>query len=386
VKLLVTCDTGFESVLARELVELSEASIVSVSSGRVFIEVGVDRLIDVLRSRIANNIYNLIAVNENVASLDDVYRVVKGIDFNTLIEPNQSFAIRSERMGVHSFTSMDISRVAGQAVIDSYMQSQGVRLKVNLDEPDVEIYVELNGSRLIVALSLTRVSMHIRGYKVFAHPAGLKNTIACAMLRIARWRPGEGLYDPMCGGGTITIEAALQAKGVEVPCIARKNINWNVMPRLFPSIAKGFEKLCARGITESERIHVGVDINPVFVEGAVVNAKSAGVDDVTLFVARDSIEFTPKLKELEKEFGTSFTISVFNPPYGYRMKPGALGKLYRRILSVLRDSGFETVVFITSATRISEAILREFHEAEIEKLKVVHGTLPSIVYKLSFLR
>jgi tRNA (guanine6-N2)-methyltransferase len=383
-RLLVTCDMGFESELMRELVELSGARITSVISGRVFAEVSSSMLANVFRSRIANNIYGLLVVEENVRSLDDVYRVVKGIDFATLIEPSQSFAIRSERIGVHSFTSIDIARVAGQAVIDSYMQARGARLRVDLGEPDVEIYTELNGSRLIVALSLTRVSLHVRGYKVFAHPAGLKNTIACAMLRIAEWRPGEGLYDPMCGGGTIVIEAALQAKGVEVPCIARRNIDWGVLARVFPEAVEELEKLCSRGVAEGERIHVGVDINPVFVEGAVVNAKSAGVDDATLFFVGNSIAFTSKLKELEGEFGVSFAVAVFNPPYGYRMKPGALGRLYKEILSALMNSGFSTVVFITSAIRVSEAVLQELRFTEVDRLKVVHGALPSIVYRLKF--
>jgi tRNA (guanine6-N2)-methyltransferase len=384
VKLLVTCDTGFESVLAHELVELSEARVMGTASGRVFVEVTPHRLADVLRSRIANNVYSLVTIEENVNSLDDIYRAVKGLDFTTIIEPEQSFAIRPERIGVHSFTSIDIGRVAGQAVIDSYMQTRGTRLRVDLEEPDVEIYVELNNSRFVVALSLTRASLHMRNYKVFAHPAGLKNTIASAMLKISGWRPGVGIYDPMCGGGTIVIEAALQTKGIEVPCITRRNINWSILAKIFPEAVDVLRRLCSRGVKEGERVHVGVDINPVFVEGAVINAKSAGVDDSTLFIVGDSLEFTPRLRELEVELGTDFTIAVFNPPYGYRMRPGALGKLYRRILAVLKNSGFAVAVFITSAIRVSEVIVGELRDVKVERLRVMHGTLPSIVYKLHF--
>jgi tRNA (guanine6-N2)-methyltransferase len=385
-KLLVTCDTGFEKVLAEELSEIAEAKILSVSSGRVFIEVPPTRLADVFRSRIANNIYVLIHVDDGVQSLDDIYRIVKGIDFTALIEPHQSFAIRPERIGTHSFTSIDIGRVAGQAVIDSYMQAKGVRLRVNLDEPDVEIYVELNEARLIVALSLTRTSLHMRGYKIFAHPAALKNTIASAMLRIAGWRPGEPLYDPMCGGGTIVIEAALQQKGIEVPCIARKNIDLAMLAKIHLQAVDDINRLCSRGVGEGERIHVGVDLNPRFVEGAAINAKSAGVDDATIFIVADSTEFTPRLRELEVEFGASITKSVFNPPYGYRMKPGAIGRLYRKMLSVLKESGFDVAVFITSAIRATEAVLREFQGVEVERLRVIHGTLPSYVYRVRFVK
>ncbi len=72
--------------------------------------------------------------------LNDIKRLVKSLDYTWILDAHQTFVIRSERIGVHNFTSMDVSREAGQAVIDSYNNATGKRLKVNLDEPDVEIY------------------------------------------------------------------------------------------------------------------------------------------------------------------------------------------------------------------------------------------------------
>lgn len=383
-RLLVTSDTGFEGVLAEELKELASAHILEKSSGRVFIDVDGANLVNVFRSRIANNIYYIVGSADSVSTLDEIYKIVRGIDFTLFIEPSQSFAIRPERIGEHSFTSIDIGRVAGQAVIDSYMQARGVRLRVNLDEPDVEVYVELNGSRLVVAISLTRESLHRRRYRVFSHPAALKSTIASAMLRIAGWRPGDGLYDPMCGGGTVVIEAALASKGVEIPCIARRSIDLGMLGRLFPQVVDEMDRLCMKSLVEWERIHIGVDINPRFVEGAVINAKNAGVDDSTIFIAGDMVEITPKIRGLEHEFGVEMDIAVFNPPYGYRMKPGGLEKLYRKAIAVLRENSFRRVVFITSATKVAERALSGFGDARIERLRVIHGTLPSIVYSIDF--
>ena len=105
-----------------------------------------------------------------------------------------------------------------------------------------------------------------------------------------------------------------------------------------------------------------------------------------MFIVADSTEFTPRLRELEVELGASVTKAVFNPPYGYRMKPGAIGRLYRKMLSVLKDSGFDVAVFITSAIRATEAVLREFQGIEVERLRVIHGTLPSYVYKVRFVK
>lgn len=382
---LVTCDTGFEAVLADELTELTNGSIKHISSGRVFIEIPNNRLIDVFRSRIANNIYSLIDVREGITSLEGIYSVVKGLEFTSFIDPWQSFAIRSERVGEHSFTSIDISRVAGQAVIDSYMESRNVRLRVDLEDPDIEIYVELNRDRLIVGFALVRASMHIRRYRLFNHPAALKPTIAASMLRLAGWRSTEGVMDPMCGGGTIVIEAALISKGIEIPCINRRNINIDVSRRIMYAIEDELGRLCQEAVErESHRAHIGIDINPRFIEGAIVNAKNAGVDDTTLFIVGDALKLIPKIKQIEYELGAEISLAVFNPPYGYRMRLGKLNELYRETLNTLRDSGFKKVVFITSAIRIAEDALMKFSDSAINKIRVMHGTLPSYVYIVDF--
>ncbi len=382
---LVTCDTGFENILAEELIELTNGSIKYISSGRVFIEVPNNKLIDIFRSRIANNIYMLIGIYSGIAKLDDIYSIVRGLEFTEFIDPMQSFAIRSERIGEHSFTSIDINRVAGQAVIDSYVASRNIRLRVNLEKPDVEIYVELNKDRLIVGFALVKNSMHIRRYRLFNHPAALKPTIAASMLRLARWRPTEGIVDPMCGSGTIVIEAALISKGIEITCINRHYINMDISKKVSSEIDKELEKLCQKDIErEHHRAHIGIDINPRFVEGSTINAKNAGVDDATIFLTGNSLKLIPKIKQIEHEFGASLTIAVFNPPYGYRMKLGKLGELYRGILNTLKDHSFKRAVFITSAIRIAEGVLSKFSDVAINRVRVIHGTLQSYVYIIDF--
>lgn len=383
VKIMVTCDTGFEEVLLSELKDLVALEVLGVYSGRIFIEVPVgEDIANVLRSRIANNLYVLIHVEENIADLSAIYRVIRGLDFTKVVEPWQTFAIRPERVGQHSFTSVDIGRVAGQAVIDGYLEACGSRLKVDLDNPDVEIYVELNVDRLVVALSLTRSSFHVRGYKVFAHPAGLKPTIAFALLKIANWSYGEPVVDPMCGGGTIVVEAALASKGLEVPCLSMKKMHLGILNKLYPEAVEVLKSMCEYGVREVDRVFVGVDINPRFIEGAIINAKNAGVDDAVLFLVGDSRHVVPKIKSVEKEFGVVFDTAVFNPPYGYRMKPGSLRELYMGILKMLLDQGFKNIVFITSATKVSEKVLENFSGVDIYRLKVIHGKLPSRVYRL----
>jgi len=382
---LVTCDTGFENILANELVELTNGSVGQISSGRVFIEVSSSRVIDILRSRTANNMYMLIGIYNGITRLEEIYNVIRGLEFKEFINPMQSFAIRSERIGEHSFTSIDISRVAGQAVIDSYMASRNVRLKVDLENPDIEIYVELNRDRLIVGFALLRASMHIRRYRLFTHPAALKPTIATSMLRLAKWQPAEGIVDPMCGGGTIVIEAALISKGIEIPCINMQHINVDMLRKVVSTVDEELEKLCRKTMEgDYHRAHIGVDINPRFIEGSTINAKNAGVDDATLFLTGDSMKIIPKIKQIEHEFGAELSIAVFNPPYGHRMRWGKLSELYRNTLDTLKNAGFRRAVFITSAIRTAENVLANLPYIAVDRIRVIHGTLPSYVYIVDF--
>jgi tRNA (guanine6-N2)-methyltransferase len=147
-------------------------------------------------------------------NINDIYKLAKNLDYTWIIDAQQTFAIRSERVGVHNFTSMDVSRVVGQAVIDSFASATGGRLKVNLDVPDVEIYCLVRNRDFIMGINTTGTSLHKRGYRVYNHPAALKPTIASAMLIMGGWTPAKSIIDPMCGGATIPIEAALKAKGV----------------------------------------------------------------------------------------------------------------------------------------------------------------------------
>jgi len=380
---LVTTDNGLEFVLLEELKELlGSVDVLRVFSGRVLLRAPA-RVIDVLRSRIANNVYLVLEVFEGVESLDDVYRCVRSIDFREFIEPCESFAIRSERIGEHSFTSIDIARAAGQAVIDSYRDSYGVRLRVDLDNPDIEIYTELNNDKLIIALKLTRTSLHKRGYKVFSHPASLKTTIASAMLRLARWRRDEGLLDPMCGGATVLIEAGLVEKGIEIPCFKKVELLSNpVVRRAEPDIDCGLEELCGERLDPVHMAIVGIEKNPVYAEGGVVNAKEARVDDVVKVIVGDCRKLIDGLGWVFRELGAEPRAAVFNPPYGVRMRGReSMARLYATVLRSLERAGFERIVFITSAVGSAESALRVLRNIErVERLYTIHGTLPSFIY------
>lgn len=304
-----------------------------------------------------------------VEGLEEIYRHIRNLDLTHWIGGEQSFAVRASRIGSHPYTSMDIAREAGRAVIDSYMSSKGVRLRVNLDEPDVIVRVYQVENELIVGIDTTGDwALHKRGYRVYNHPAALNPCVASAMVIASNWKPKHSLIDPMCGSGTIPIEAAL--KGLKIP-----PARFRKKPLALSKI-KVFETYLEEFSLEEPHPHdftleiYGVDISPKHLAGAVQNSKAAGVDKVVRFLVGDATM-------LEKTLDHSFDFAIVNPPYGLRSSsPRALRKLYFGLASSMAKLLEKRLVTITHRVgTMREALLTNGFEIEFEK-PVKHGALP----------
>ncbi len=337
-----TLSPGLEEVAAKEIESLSgKVTEVREGRGRIFFE-GDLKLMAKLNyvARTLERIMILLAV-EKFETLDDIYRIVKDLDFSW-IKPNQSFAIRPLRAGEHDFTSLDVGRVAGQAVIDSYMESKGVRLRVDLDEPDVIIRVDVIFNEVYVGIDTTGdESLHRRGYRVYDHPAPLNPTIASALVMLSDWNPKKSLLDPMCGSGTILIEAAMM--GRNIPPQKFRKVNF-----LFTNIYG--EDLLEEVRREAERYEsdvkmrlIGIEKFRKHIKGGILNAKAAGVYDTIDFIQADATKLC--LKEVD--------IAITNPPYGLRIaKKGIIERLYDGFLRSAKDVVNEKIVIITAEDRI----------------------------------
>lgn len=311
-KFYATLPPGLEDVAAEEVEELGgKVEEIRQGRGRIFFS-GDKSVIPTINhlSRTLERL-NLLLLRCSVETLDDIYREVKGLDFSFI--KGKSFAVRSLRVGEHDFTSMDIARVAGQAVIDSFMESYGERLRVNLSEPDVILRVELVENELFVGVDTTGDdAMHKRWWRVYNHPAHLNAAIACSMIRLAEWKSDESLIDPMCGSGTIPIEAALMARnapnkrGFAYQKFCKKEFEWE----------EGDIRLKLFGI-EKFRKHL---------VGALKNAENAGVVDTITFMQGDATKMSG-----------DYDVIITNPPYGLRIhRKGAIERLYRNFARAAR--------------------------------------------------
>ncbi|MBE8538924.1 THUMP domain-containing protein [Geoglobus acetivorans] len=104
----------------------------------------------------------LLLERDEAENLEDIYRIVRGVDFS-FIRPDWSSAVRATRAGDHDFTSIDIGRAAGKAVIDSYKEKRCTKLRVNLNEPNVIVQCDLTGTDYMVGMDMTGTEDSTKG-------------------------------------------------------------------------------------------------------------------------------------------------------------------------------------------------------------------------------
>ena len=341
---LLTCNPGLEDLAALEALEetAGRARVLEErhGRGRVIVE-AVDHVWfsrAVWRMRSIHSAIMLVAegrVSKARDGLEEAFRVVYNSGVHRFIPYGASFAVRPERIGEgHEYTSVDLARVAGEAVVRAYEDEYGVRPEVRLDAPSVAVHVEVDDDILRVGLVLAgERSLHRRGYRVYDHPAALKPTLAYALLRLAGARDSTRILDPMCGGGTVAIEAA----------------------RLF----------------EDARI-VCLDKNPRHIAGARMHAAAAGVAGRIEFLVGDA----RRLDEILGESSVDYVAS--NPPYGIRLgDPVAVRALYSRFIPslarTLAPGGRAAIV--TTESRHAEKVARASGLRLAHARKVRHGDL-----------
>jgi len=331
-RIMVSTIPGLEDVAARELTEKIGARIYEVRPcgvvGRVLVAVQRDMIQKVFSLRGLEHVVLLVKefqVGRTLDALDSIYEQLSGLEVD-----GSSFRITCERFGEHQFSSMDVERVAGQAVLDSN------RIPVNLSKPDTEIRLDILKERCLVGIKLTKVPLHVRYRRVFEHPSALNPVVAYGMLRLSGMKEGDQLLDPFCGGGTIPIEAVQGWRDVDV---------------------------------------LGVDINPRFVEGARRNAAAAGVKGRIRFVEGDATDLQ---RCLPKGWAPNRVVS--NLPFGLRSSiSGPLDRLYEEFLCCLRrmDWEAESICLLTSKAKLLREAARRAGFKVGERREISYGGITS---------
>ncbi len=301
---------GTEKALCDELRELGFASVRLNRGGIPFRGEPSEGWRACLESRIAQRIQLLLG-RFPCASEQALFDGVQAIDWSPYLTPEHTLAVNAVCMASTITHSSFAALKVKDAIVDQLRARTGHRPSVDRDDPDVRVFLYLANNRAALYLDLSGEPLHRRGYRRDAGEAPLRETLAAAILRMSGWDRRTTLVDPMCGSGTIAIEAALWA-GNMAPGLFRKQFGFERWANFGPAEISALRTMRGelRGVASGEvpRI-VACDIDSDLLGIARGNARKAGVR--LAFKERD-------VRQMQGDQAAH--IIVTNPPYGVRLE------------------------------------------------------------------
>lgn len=328
-KLIATCAAGIESIVGNELKHLGYK--VNVENSRVRFDGDVADIAKTnLWLRTADRIK--IVVGEFTAkTFEELFQGVESLNWEDFLPLDAEFPVagKSQKSTLHNVPS--VQAITKKAIVTKMSTVYHRRTKLPETGALYPIEVAINKDKVLITLDTTGSSLFKRGYRVNKGGAPLKENMAAALVLLARWYPEMPFVDPVCGSGTIPIEAALI--GCNIAPGLKRNFafeNWDWVDK---DIVKQAREQAQAAIKKDVDLDIsGYDIDGSMIEIAKENAVQAGVQDIVNFKQMAVKDF-----KTDKING----VIVANPPYGERLSDKEhvhqlyqqMGKLYQPLTS-----------------------------------------------------
>jgi len=268
----------------------------------------------------------------NAKDEDTYYKEIGRINWNTYMTVDETLAI-SVTANSNVFThSQYAAQKAKDAIVDQFRRRKGKRPNVDTDNPDLRVEIHIAQTHVTVLINSSGESLYKRGYRQASVKAPINEVLAAGMILLSGWNAQSDFIDPMCGSGTLLIEAAMIAHGI-APGTFRKQFafeKWNDFDAdLFAEITEDSPE-----IPEFKYTISGSDISPIAVRAAETNIKAAFLSKKINVRMKNFFDLRPA--------SASGTI-ITNPPYGERLQPDDLRIFYQKIGDKLKMdfSGYE---------------------------------------------
>lgn len=303
---------GTEAALCRELRELGLDRVHKLQGGAGFTGFMEDGMRACIHARLPTRIQMQVA-SFPCTSEGDLYEGARAVDWESYLTPRHTLAVaavgRSDALRHSGF----VAQKTKDAVVDRMRDQVGARPSVDLDDPDLRIAVFVGAERTRIYVDLSGESLHMRGYRVEAGEAPLRETLAAALVRLSGWGMDRPFMDPFCGSGTLAIEAALMAWNV-APGLLRKRFGFERWASHDRFAEKTLRELLQEARWAIRRDASAVpeifasDLDPKMVALAQRNADRAGVP--ITFSCRRIEDVGPTVPP---------GLLVTNPPWGERL-------------------------------------------------------------------
>ena len=368
---------GLEEVLAQELIELGandvqiERRAVSFRGDKALLYRANFCLRTALRVLVPIKSERLKVKGERTKPEDLLYELVKAIDWSRYMTVDTTFAIDATVYSETFRNSRFVTYRVKDAIADYWMERANKRPNISVTNPDLSINVHIANEQVTLSLDSSGESLHKRGYRVATTEAPINEVLAAGMLLIAGWKGQSDFYDPMCGSGTLPIEAALIARNI-APGVFRKEFAFEKWQDFDAEL---WNEIYNDDSQEREFEHkiYGSDASFYAIQQATKNVKSAGVTkDVELRQVR-----MEELKGLEDEgikgLGENGPLVMINPPYGERLASNKdMELLYGKIGTALKHQFTGATAWIISS---NDAAMKCIGLKPSRKLRLLNGEL-----------
>lgn len=314
---------------------------------------------------------------KNLKPEDLLYEEIRKIDWSRYMTPQNSFAIDATVYSDTFRNSRFVTYRVKDAVADYWMEKENRRPDVNTADPDIRINVHIGAGTLTVSLDSSGESLHKRGYRVANTEAPINEALAAGMLLIAGWRGQCDFYDPMCGSGTLPIEAALIARNI-APGVFRQSFAFEKWRDFDADLWSDIYNDDSAEREFNHKIYAS-DASFFAVQQAQKNIKAAGVQkDITLRQIRmEEIRCeNGKCENAKCENGkceNEQMMVMLNPPYGERLASNRdMELLYGKIGTALKHHFAGATAWIISS---NEAAMKCIGLKPTGKYRLLNGEL-----------
>ena len=367
IKLIVTTTFGLEAVAKKELIALGFENFIA-SDGKLEFDADVSDIPKLnIWLRSADRV--LIKVKEfNAADFDALFDQTKDCPWHDWINVESKITVIGKSVKSTLQSVRANQSIVKKAIIKELQEKYN---KENFPETGSEVVVQVSILKDIAQLTIdtTGVGLHKRGYSVDTGDVPIRENLAASLVLLSYWNKNKILIDPMCGSGTILIEAAMIGRNI-APGLNRKFVSeeWSAIDNKFWKEAR---KSAHNTIHPSGNLKIfGYDIDRKRIEGCKINAKNAGVENDIIFKRQD-------VNELKIDCENGMIIS--NPPYGIKMsRESDIHSIYDAINAVFKNMPGWAIYIITADKNFP----KYFKRAKPDKVrKLYNGTIEVNYYQ-----
>jgi putative N6-adenine-specific DNA methylase len=358
---------GLEDQLAGELSRLGAKDIAAANRAVLFS--GDKELMYRVNYLSRTALSVLMQIREfKIRSADDLYQKALGIEWDNYLDVGDTFAVvpvvQSHFFNHTGFAGLRLK----DSIADYFRKKRGRRPSVNPSEPSVLVNLHISNDSVTVSFDSSVVPLFKRGYRQEQAAAPLNEVLAAGMILISGWNAGSDLTDPMCGSGTIPVEAGMIACNIPAGKF-RQFFGFQKWKDYDKDLFNRITEECNAAIKESPVKVSGSDISKQAADQAVLNVRKAGLDNLISIEVKD-------FRDLKPAVGRG---SVFiNPPYGERLSPNETDSLYEMIGSSLKHNFPGHTAWIISSNKES---LKHIGLKPKEKHILYNGALECLFLK-----